>query len=92
MNNGIWHKYWMNIGIYHLCIEKTIAMSKLSRKSRRTTFSTCLLICFSVSSFSQIKGIPDGKYLFFLKMGMGYNDIYWVSANLIEKLRPGSKK
>ena len=31
---------------------------------------------------------PDGKYIFFLKMGMGYNDIYWVSAKIIEELRP----
>jgi len=30
---------------------------------------------------------PDGKFIFFLKMGMGYNDIYWVSANVIEKLK-----
>ena len=30
---------------------------------------------------------PDGKYIFFLEMGIGYNDIYWVSAKIIEELR-----
>ncbi len=30
---------------------------------------------------------PDGKYLFFLEMGMGYNDIYWVSTKVIDELR-----
>ena len=30
---------------------------------------------------------PDGKYLFFLKMGRGFNDIYWVSASIIEHLK-----
>jgi hypothetical protein len=33
----------------------------------------------SVSTFS-----PDGKYLFFMKN----RDIYWVSAKIIEELRP----
>jgi hypothetical protein len=26
---------------------------------------------------------PDGKYLFYLKMGTGYNDVYWVSEILL---------
>ena len=30
---------------------------------------------------------PDGKYLFFLEMGMGHNDIYWVSTKVIDELR-----
>lgn len=30
---------------------------------------------------------PDKKHLFFLKMGMGYNDVYWVSASIIEELK-----
>lgn len=30
---------------------------------------------------------PDGKYIFFLEMGMGYNDVYWASAKIIEELR-----
>ena len=39
---------------------------------------------------------PDQKYIFFLKMGQGYNDVWWVDAKIIEELRPkeggGSKK
>ncbi|MBU1115353.1 MAG: hypothetical protein KKE09_09480 [Bacteroidetes bacterium] len=35
---------------------------------------------------------PDGKYIFFLKMGKGYNDIYWVSAKIIEELKPKELK
>jgi len=31
---------------------------------------------------------PDGKYIFFLKIGMRYDDIYWVSTKIIEELRP----
>lgn len=31
---------------------------------------------------------PDGNYLFFLTMGMKSTDVKWVSANIIEKLRP----
>ena len=30
---------------------------------------------------------PDGNYIFFLKMGMGYDDVYWASAKIIEELR-----
>jgi len=30
---------------------------------------------------------PDKKYLFFLEMGRGYNDVYWVSARIIEDLK-----
>jgi hypothetical protein len=30
---------------------------------------------------------PDRKYIFFLKMGQGYNDVWWVDANTIEELR-----
>jgi Tol biopolymer transport system component len=37
----------------------------------------------SLSTFS-----PDGKYLFFMKS----RDIYWVSAKIIEELRPKEKK
>jgi Tol biopolymer transport system component len=32
---------------------------------------------------------PDGKYIFFLKMGMRNDDVYWASAQIIGKLRPG---
>jgi len=35
---------------------------------------------------------PDGKYIFFLKMGLGYNDIWWVEAKVIEELRPKDVK
>ncbi len=31
---------------------------------------------------------PDGKYLFFHSHGTGDGDVYWVSAEIIEKLRP----
>jgi len=31
---------------------------------------------------------PDGKYIFFLKMGMRNDDIYWASTQIIEKLKP----
>jgi hypothetical protein len=31
---------------------------------------------------------PDGKYLFFTRNGTGKGDIYWVSAKIIEELRP----
>jgi len=34
---------------------------------------------------------PDGEYMFFLKMGMGYNDIYWVSTKIIEALKIKSR-
>lgn len=30
---------------------------------------------------------PDQKYIFFLKMGQGSNDIWWVDAGFIEELR-----
>ncbi len=30
---------------------------------------------------------PDKKYIFFLGMGMGYNDVYWASSKIIEELR-----
>jgi hypothetical protein len=30
----------------------------------------------------------DGKYLFFSRMSPGKGDIYWVSAKIIEELRP----
>jgi hypothetical protein len=31
---------------------------------------------------------PDSKYLFFTRNGTGKGDIYWVSAKIIEELRP----
>jgi len=31
---------------------------------------------------------PDGKYLFFHSQSTGAGDVYWVSAEIIEKLRP----
>jgi len=31
---------------------------------------------------------PDGKYLFFIRHNLSSGDIYWVSTNAIEKLRP----
>lgn len=34
---------------------------------------------------------PDGKYLFFLRMGMGYNDIYWVSGKILNELKRNIK-
>jgi len=35
----------------------------------------------------------DGKYLFFLSQRDGESHVYWVSAAVIEKLRPaGAKK
>jgi hypothetical protein len=41
-------------------------------------------------------GIPfvtaDGKYLFFTAGERGKSDIYWVSASVIESLRPGQPK
>ncbi len=35
---------------------------------------------------------PDRKYLFFLKSGQGYNDVYWVDAGFIEKMRPKAQR
>lgn len=35
---------------------------------------------------------PDGKYLFFTRNIYGNRDIYWVSANIIEELRPKELK
>lgn len=35
---------------------------------------------------------PDGKYLFFNSDRSGKSDIYWVSAAILEKLRPKEKK
>ena len=35
---------------------------------------------------------PDGKYLFFTAGERGKSDIYWVSAKVIEDLRPKDKK
>ena len=34
---------------------------------------------------------PDGRYLFFTSSKAGNEDIYWVSAKIIEKLRPNEK-
>ncbi|HSG27216.1 MAG TPA: hypothetical protein VLA34_01960, partial [Candidatus Krumholzibacterium sp.] len=31
---------------------------------------------------------PDGKYLFFTRNMTGNGDIYWVSTDIIEELRP----
>jgi hypothetical protein len=31
---------------------------------------------------------PDQKYIFFLRMGQGYNDVWWADAGFIEDLRP----
>jgi hypothetical protein len=28
---------------------------------------------------------PDGKYLFYLVMGRGYNDVYWVDARVLKE-------
>jgi len=30
---------------------------------------------------------PEGKYLFFLEMGQGYNDVYWVDAKIIKEMK-----
>ncbi|MBE0655257.1 MAG: PD40 domain-containing protein [Bacteroidales bacterium] len=30
---------------------------------------------------------PDGKYIFFLRMGKGYNNVYWASSEIIDKLK-----
>jgi hypothetical protein len=31
---------------------------------------------------------PDGKYLFFTKMEQEQGDLYWVSTEILEELRP----
>jgi Tol biopolymer transport system component len=35
---------------------------------------------------------PDQKYIFFLKMAQGHNDVWWVDAKIIEELRPKELK
>jgi Tol biopolymer transport system component len=35
---------------------------------------------------------PDGKYLFFAKFMNGNVNIYWVDAEIIEKLKPKELK
>lgn len=34
---------------------------------------------------------PDGKYMFFKKSETGKSDLYWISADVIEKLKPDEK-
>jgi Tol biopolymer transport system component len=35
---------------------------------------------------------PDGKYLFFTSNREGQDDIYWIEARVIDRLRPGTER
>lgn len=50
------------------------------------------IVSTEMYNHSSVSISPDGAYMFFLKMGMGYNEVYWASSRIIETLRIKSRE